>query len=103
MKKFFSFPNIHAALLLVLSITETVLMILFKPLPLGSILLFQLVALLCVVEIRFAYQIAFLCNRRHSFWHRRNEGNDEPSDLAVGIAKASGYIFLFFWQFILFL
>ncbi len=102
MKKMFTFPNIQAVLLLLLHVAETVVMILYKPLPVGIILLIQLIAILFIAELRFAYSLAFCCNRWHSYWRRKNtsEQNDEPSDFLVGITKAIAYFFLFFLQVI---
>ena len=105
MKKIFTFPNIQAALLLAMTVAETVLMILFKPMPIFEIVLVQIGALLCIGLFRFAYKIAFLSNRWHSLWNRKNsdEKDDEPSDLAVGITKAVGYIALLILQIFLFI
>lgn len=104
MKKFFSPSNIQAILLILLSITETVLLILFKPLPVWSVLLILLYMLLCIAEIRFAYQFVLWGNIWHSLWRRKNvrEMDDEPSDFAVGGTKAVGYILLLLSQIILF-
>lgn len=104
MKKFFSFQNIQAAVFIALSVAETVVMVYCKPMQLGIILLIQFASLFCIAEIRFAYRIAFLRNRFHSFWNRRNssEAEDEPSDLAVGMTKAVGYIVLLLLQIALF-
>ena len=84
-----------------LSIVETVLMILFKPLPLLNILLIQLGAIVCIVWIRFAYKIAYWGNRWHSCWYRKNASktSDEPSDLVVGYTKGLGYFLLLLLQF----
>ncbi len=105
MKKVFTFSNIQAILFLMLSVAETVVMILFKPLPIGMILLVQLAALLCIAEIRFAYGLAYLGNRWHSLWNRRasSEEDDEPSDLAVGLTRTVGYVALILLQLVLFL
>lgn len=105
MKKIFTLPNIQTALFLLLVVAETVVMILWKPLPVGTILLVQFFAVLCIVWIRFAYRIAYLTNRWHSLWGRKNtvQEDDEPSDLAVGITKTAGYCILLLLQIILFL
>ena len=104
MKKIFTLQNIIAAILLLLSVAETVFMILFKPLPLWLIVLLFLFAVLGIAEIRFARQLAFWGNRWHSLWNRKNarKEDDEPSDLAVGLIKAMGYFIVFMMQIILF-
>lgn len=104
MKKIFTFPNIQAVLFLVLSIAETVVMVLFKPLPVGIIVVMQIFSLLAIVLIRFAYKIALLDNIWHGLWNRKNwsRENDEPSDLAVGITKATGYLVLLAFSIVLF-
>ena len=105
MKKLITFPNIQTVLLLTLSVAETVTMILYKPLAIWIILLIQGLSIVAIAEIRFAYRIAFLCNRWHSLWNRQNSSSeyDETSDLAVGIIKAIGYLMMFCLLFILFL
>ena len=97
MKKLITFPNIQAVFFLVLSVVETVLMILYKPLPIWTILLIQGLSIVAITVIRFAYQIAFLGNRWHSLWSRKSssEKDDVPSDLAIGIVKAIGYCMMF--------
>lgn len=96
MKKIFTFPNIQAVLFLVLSVAETVVMILFKPIPVSIIVVMQIFSLLAIVLIRFAHRIALLSNIWHSVWERKNWStqDDEPSDLAVGMTKAAGYLVL---------
>ena len=105
MKKLFTFPNIQAAIFLVLCVAETVILLLFKPLPIITILLMQFVMLLCIAIIRFAYPLAFWHNIWHSFWNRKNykKEDDEPSAFAVVFTKAVGYFFLLVSQIILFL
>ena len=87
-----------------LSIAETVLMFLFKPISVWLILIEPFVALLCIVEIRFAYHLVLWGNMRHSLRNRKNpnEEYDEPSDYAVGWTKAAGYIGLLLSQIVLF-
>lgn len=105
MKKIFTFPNLIAAILLLLSAAETVLMILFKPLPLWAILLVFFLALLGIAMIRFARPLAHFSNWWYSLWHRKNvrEGDDEPSDLAIGLVKIAGYVVLIMMQVVVFL
>ncbi len=105
MKKIFTPINIQALLLLLMSIAETVVMILFKPFSIGLILTIQFIAILCIVCIRFSYHIPYLGNRWHSYWKRKHSDkeNDEPSSFAIGITKALGYTFLLVLQLIMFL
>lgn len=105
MKKILTFPNLIAAILLLLSAAETVLMILFKPLPLWAILLVFFLALLGIAMIRFARPLAYFSNWWYSLWHRKNvrEGDDEPSDLAIGLVKIAGYVVLIMMQVVVFL
>ena len=105
MKKIFTFPNIQAAILFLLSVAETVIMLIFKPLPIIGILLAELGMLLCIAVIRFAYPIAYFGNTWRSLWTRKNSSveDDEPSELAVGLTKACGYFILFGLQIVLFL
>lgn len=96
MKKIFTLPNIQAVLFLILSVAETVIMILFKPLPVGIIVMMQAFSLVAIALIRFVYQIALWGNIWHGLWNRKNwsRENDEPSDWAVGTTKAMGYLVL---------
>lgn len=105
MKKILTFPNLIAAILLLLSVAETVLMILFKPLPYWAIGLVFFFALLGIAMIRFARPLAYVRNWWHSLWHRKNvrEGDDEPSDLAIGLVKIAGYVVLIIMQVVVFL
>lgn len=105
MKKLITLPNIQAVLLLLLSVVDTVIMILYKPLAIWKILLIQGLWIVAIAVIRFAYQIAFLGNRWHSLWNRQNSSaeDDEPSDLAVGIVKAIGYCMILYLLIVLFL
>lgn len=105
MKKIFTFPNLIAAILFLVAVAETVLMILFKPLPLWAILLVFFFALLGIAMIRFAHPLAYISNRWHSLWNRKyaREEDDEPSDLAVGMTKIAGYVILIMIQIVLFL
>ncbi len=105
MKKILTFPNLIAAILLLLSVAETVLMILFKPLPYWAIGLVFFCALLGIAMIRFARPLAYVSNWWHSLWHRKNvrEGDDEPSDLAIGLVKIAGYVVLIIMQVVVFL
>lgn len=105
MKKIFTFPNLIAAILFLVAVAETVLMILFKPLPLWAILLVFFFALAGIAMIRFARPLAHFSNWWHSLWCRKNvrEGDDEPSDLAIGLVKIAGYVILIMIQVVLFL
>lgn len=105
MKKIFSLPNLIAAILFLAVVAETVLLILFKPLPLWAILSVPFFGLLGIVMIRFARPLAYISNRWHSFWNRRNARaeDDEPSGLAIGLVKIAGYVVLIIMQVVVFL
>lgn len=96
MKKIFTNPNFHAVILILLSIGETITLILCKPFSIGIVILIQVGSLLAIAYIRFAYKLALWSNKWYSMWNRKhtNPENDEPSDLAVGMIKAVGYIVL---------
>lgn len=104
MKKIFTLSNIQAVLLLLLSVAETVVMALFKPYPVSMIVVMQILSLLAIIQIRFAYQIAFLGNVWHSIWNRKsaNVDDDEPNDFAVFMTKATGYLVLLVFSIALF-
>ncbi len=93
MKKFLT-VNVQALVLLLISVAETVFMALFKPFGVPMIVLLQIASLIGIAMVRFAPNIAYLRNYLHSAFYRRNAGSDkddEPSDLAIILAKISGY------------
>ena len=96
MKKLFSGANVQAAVLLILSIAETITMIICAPISVGTIVVLQLVALCGILAIRFAYFFALRRNKWHSFFYRENQENadDEPSKYALVITKIAGYLCL---------
>ena len=105
MKNIFTLPNIQAALFLMLSIADTIVLILFKPIHIAIIVTLQIVALLAIVFIRFSYQVALWDNIWHGLWNRKNYSteDDEPSDFAVNWTRIVGYLTLLGLQITLFL
>lgn len=103
MKKFLTFPNIQAVIFLVMTVAETVLMILFKPIPLVFILSVFFLNIFLIIGIRFAYQLAYFSNRWHSFWRRQDSSgeDDEPSEFIVGLTKVSCYVIMLIMQIVL--
>ncbi len=104
MKKILTSPNAQTVFLLIISVAQTVVLILCGPISVGAIVTKQFADIVCILEIRFAYRLAYLGNRAHSRWHRKETSADydEPSDRAVAFTKLFGYIFLFGLQIFMF-
>lgn len=97
MKKYMTGVNVHAAVLFLISVALTVIMALFKPMDVRTIVLLQIASIAAIAIIRFAPKIAYLGNFLHFRFYRENAGNgenDEPSDLATFFVKLTGYCVL---------
>ncbi len=93
MKKILTGVNVQALVLFLISVAETVFMALYKPFGAPMIVLLQIVSLIGIAFVRFASNIAYFRNYLHSAFYRRNAGaDDEPSGLAVFLAKLAGYV-----------
>lgn len=105
MKKIFNGANIQAVVLLTLTIVETIIMIICKPISIGHVIVALLISLLAISCIRFAYYYALLSNKLYSRIRRANwnDNDDEPSDFAVGSVKAAGYMLLIVQTILMFL
>lgn len=94
MKKFMTGVNVQAIVLLLISVAQTVITALFKPMEVWAIVLLQTASLAAIAIIRFAPQIAYFGNYLHSRFYRKNAGdgeNNEPSGLAIFFVKLTGY------------
>ena len=96
MKNLFRNPNVQAAILLLVSIAEIVIVAICRPISGWLITQYVMVTLLSVSLVRFAYPLAWWHNYWHTVFHRKNssDGDDEPSDFAVIMTKAGGYFCL---------
>ena len=96
MKKVLSNENVQAIVLLLLSIAETITMIVCAPISIVTIILLQFAAICGVLCIRFSHDIALLKNKWHSYFNRKNQENvdNEPSKFAIIIMKVAGYLLL---------
>lgn len=95
MKKFITSVNVQAVVLFLISVAQTVIMALFKPIDVWIIVLLQMASLAAIAIIRFAPKIAYLRNFLHSRFYRINADDgvdDEPSGLAIFLVKLTGYL-----------
>lgn len=94
--------NICAIALLIMSLVETIVVGVLCSIKWYVLVLWQFVAIIGVLVVRFAYQIAQIRNMRYSYFCRENSDDfdDEPSDIAVYLIKVFGYFLLFLFAFI---
>jgi hypothetical protein len=98
--------NINFALLVSLSIAETVISALFCNLPIYISVLLGFAALIGSCFVRWAYEFSAFSNRWYSTWNRRkgeDQGDDEPSDWAVVSTMISGYMLMSVQAILLFI
>lgn len=100
MKKLLTLPNIQVVLFTTLSIVETVILLLFRPIHVGYVVTIQILALMNVVSLRFNYQLARLRNRLQANFARKHLSDeaDEPSDYILYGGKVSSYIIFLLLQ-----